>query len=117
MKQLFYLQLRFKYAHSYAAALFDDFLQGIAGVDVCLVLVIIFMVTAPLLSTPAFKVELPKARTQEGEEKDKTILSLSADGSPSFGLRDENEKLLMSLTTASGIKLFSEDGKVVWKAP
>ena len=46
-------------------------------VDVCLVLVIIFMVTAPLLSEPVFKVNLPRARTQEGEEKEKIVVSLA----------------------------------------
>ncbi len=35
-------------------------------VDVCLVLVIIFMVTAPMMSDPAIKVDLPKAHTREG---------------------------------------------------
>ena len=49
-------------------------------VDVCLVLVIIFMVTAPLLSEPVFKVNLPVARTQEGEEKEKVVVSLARDG-------------------------------------
>ena len=49
-------------------------------VDVCLVLVIIFMVTAPLLSDPALKVNLPKAKTQEGEEKDKITVTIGADG-------------------------------------
>lgn len=49
-------------------------------VDVCLVLVIIFMVTAPMFSEPALKVDLPTANTQEGEEKDKIILTLSKDG-------------------------------------
>lgn len=49
-------------------------------VDVCLVLVIIFMVTAPLLSEPALKVNLPKAKTQEGEEKDKVVVTISAGG-------------------------------------
>jgi len=48
-------------------------------VDVCLVLVIIFMVTAPLLSDPALKVNLPTAKTQEGEEKDKITLTISPD--------------------------------------
>ncbi|OGS11897.1 MAG: hypothetical protein A2234_09155 [Elusimicrobia bacterium RIFOXYA2_FULL_58_8] len=47
-------------------------------VDVCLVLVIIFMVTAPLLSDPALKVNLPLAKTQEGEEKDKVTVTISA---------------------------------------
>ncbi|MDX6769581.1 MAG: biopolymer transporter ExbD [Elusimicrobiota bacterium] len=49
-------------------------------VDVCLVLVIIFMVTAPMFSEPAIKVDLPSANTQEGEEKDKIILTLSKEG-------------------------------------
>ena len=49
-------------------------------VDVCLVLVIIFMVTAPMMSDPAIKVELPKAHTREGEEKDKITLTLSKEG-------------------------------------
>ncbi len=46
-------------------------------VDVCLVLVIIFMVTAPLLSDPALKVNLPQAKTQEGEEKDKITITIA----------------------------------------
>ena len=49
-------------------------------VDVCLVLVIIFMVTAPMMSEPAIKVSLPAAHTKEGEEKDKITLTLSKDG-------------------------------------
>lgn len=47
-------------------------------VDVCLVLVIIFMVTAPLLSEPVFKVNLPVAKTQESEEKEKISVSLAS---------------------------------------
>ncbi len=49
-------------------------------VDVCLVLVIIFMVTAPMFSEPAIKVELPAAHTREGEEADKITITLSKDG-------------------------------------
>jgi biopolymer transport protein ExbD len=49
-------------------------------VDVCLVLVIIFMVTAPMMSEPAIKVTLPTAHTKEGEEHDKITLTLSKDG-------------------------------------
>ena len=47
----------------------DDIVSGINVtplVDVCLVLVIIFMVTAPLLNDPVIKVQLPKAHTKEG---------------------------------------------------
>ncbi len=49
-------------------------------VDVCLVLVIIFMVTAPMFMDPALKITLPKARTQEGEEKEKITITMSPDG-------------------------------------
>ena len=65
---------------------FDDDNDAIVGinvtplVDVCLVLVIIFMVTAPILSEPLFKVILPKASTQEGEEKEKIVVSVSSEG-------------------------------------
>jgi len=61
----------------------DDIVSGINVtplVDVCLVLVIIFMVTAPLMSEPVIKVELPKAHTKEGEEKDKITITLGKDG-------------------------------------
>lgn len=61
----------------------DDAVTGINVtplVDVCLVLVIIFMVATPMLSQPAFDVKLPQAKTKEGEEQDKVTLSLAADG-------------------------------------
>ena len=61
----------------------DDEITGINVtplVDVCLVLVIIFMVTAPLMSDPVIKVELPRAHTKEGEEQDKTTITLAKDG-------------------------------------
>ena len=61
----------------------DDIVSGINVtplVDVCLVLVIIFMVTAPLMSDPIIKVELPKATTREGEERDKVTVTLGKDG-------------------------------------
>ena len=60
--------------------------EGISGinvtplVDVCLVLVIIFMVTAPMLADPVLKVSLPKARTREGEEREKITVTLGKDG-------------------------------------
>jgi biopolymer transport protein TolR len=80
-------------------------------VDVCLVLVIIFMVTAPLLSNPVFKVELPKARTQEGEERDKVTLSLSADGRMSVD--DKEFKKLDELTEELKLKLATSESKLV----
>jgi biopolymer transport protein ExbD len=54
-------------------------------VDVCLVLVIIFMVTAPLLSNPPIKVDLPAAHTQEGHDGDKITVTLGKDGKVAVG--------------------------------
>jgi biopolymer transport protein ExbD len=49
-------------------------------VDVMLVLLIIFMITAPLL-THAVKVDLPKASSQPGENKPENVsLALNGDG-------------------------------------
>lgn len=79
-------------------------------VDVCLVLVIIFMVTAPLLSEPVFKVNLPAARTQEGEEKEKIVVSLDsasrfAVNQKEFTSRDGFYKELEKTVRESGVKL------------
>lgn len=49
-------------------------------VDVCLVLVIIFMVTAPLLTQPSLPVDLPKARTSEGKDRENITLTVTKDG-------------------------------------
>lgn len=48
-------------------------------VDVCLVLVIIFMVTAPLFTQPVMEVELPKAITDEGESAENITITIDPD--------------------------------------
>ncbi len=48
-------------------------------VDVCLVLVIIFMVTAPLFSQPVMTVELPRATTDEGESTENITITIDQD--------------------------------------
>jgi biopolymer transport protein ExbD len=54
-------------------------------VDITLVLLIVFMVTAPLImSNPALKVELPKAAT--GEETEKTVLAVTLQRAPGGGV-------------------------------
>ncbi|OIO10689.1 MAG: hypothetical protein AUJ52_03785 [Elusimicrobia bacterium CG1_02_63_36] len=61
----------------------DDAVTGINVtplVDVCLVLVIIFMVATPMMSQPAFDVQLPIAKTKEGKEEDKVTIAMSAEG-------------------------------------
>ncbi|MGH7454252.1 MAG: ExbD/TolR family protein, partial [bacterium] len=50
-------------------------------VDISLVLVIIFMVTAPILDTPgSLQVELPKAATIEADSQDNLTITLTASG-------------------------------------
>lgn len=49
-------------------------------VDVCLVLVIIFMITAPLMMQPVMEVKLPKAVTVEGEEKENITVTIAMNG-------------------------------------
>lgn len=61
----------------------DDIVSGINVtplVDVGLVLVIIFMVTAPLFEQPTLEVKLPKTNTKEGEEKENITISITHDG-------------------------------------
>jgi len=61
----------------------DDIVTGINVtplVDVGLVLVIIFMVTAPLFEQPSLQVNLPKTNTEEGEEKENITITITTDG-------------------------------------
>ncbi|MDI6781950.1 MAG: biopolymer transporter ExbD [bacterium] len=48
-------------------------------VDVCLVLVIIFMVTAPFFSQPVLDVKLPEAHTAEGEKRENITITITSD--------------------------------------
>jgi biopolymer transport protein ExbD len=80
-------------------------------VDVCLVLVIIFMVTAPMFSEPALKVDLPAAHTKEGEEKDKITLTLSKDGQ--YALDYEKFATAEALTPRLKEKLAESESKLV----
>jgi len=80
-------------------------------VDVCLVLVIIFMVTAPMFSEPALKVDLPSAHTREGEEKDKVVLTLSKDGQ--YALDSEKFATAEALVPRLKEKLAESESKLV----
>lgn len=61
----------------------DDFISGINVtplVDVVLVLLIIFMITAPVIYQSAIKVQLPKAKTGETTQKSPLNFSISKEG-------------------------------------
>ncbi len=62
----------------------DDIISGINVtplVDIMLVLLIIFMLTANIINNPAIQVDLPKAATGEGTEPTMLALTLTEDGS------------------------------------
>ncbi|MBI3552049.1 MAG: biopolymer transporter ExbD [Elusimicrobia bacterium] len=92
----------------------DDIVAGINVtplVDVCLVLVIIFMVTAPLMSDPVIKVTLPKAHAEKGEEADKLTLTLGKDGQ--VALDYTIYKDMVMLEDDLKVKLAQSQSKVV----
>lgn len=69
------------------AANLDDGSDEISGinvtplVDVVLVLLVIFMITAPTLYQEALKVQLPQAKTGEDQAKGTLSIVVAADGS------------------------------------
>jgi biopolymer transport protein TolR len=72
-------------------------------IDVMLVLLIIFMVTAPMLAT-GMKVDLPKARTAQPLENQRPIVvTITADGNLQVGDRTvSGETLVGSVRSALG---------------
>ena len=61
----------------------DDIISGINVtplVDIMLVLLIIFMLTANIINNPAIQVDLPKAATGEGTEPTMLALTLTENG-------------------------------------
>lgn len=69
-------------------------------IDVMLVLLIIFMVTAPLLST-GVKVELPKAASKPGENSDQKPFVVTIDVDGNYFLNDDETEV----TSAKEIEL------------
>lgn len=61
-------------------------------VDVCLVLVIIFMVTAPFFSQPILDVKLPEAHTAEGEKRENITITITSDKRLSVNETETNWK-------------------------
>lgn len=96
----------------------EDLVTGINVtplVDVCLVLVIIFMVTAPLMSDPVIKVALPTARTQEGDEKDKLTLTIASDGRLALNQKEYSSYESLEPDLKLGL-LMSESKQVILRA-
>ncbi|TPW20125.1 MAG: TonB system transport protein ExbD2 [Elusimicrobia bacterium] len=96
----------------------DDAVTGINVtplVDVCLVLVIIFMVATPMMSQPAFDVKLPQAKTKEGQEEDKVTISLGSDGRVALDSQEFTDLEAMQKALKAGLAA-TESGLVVIRA-
>jgi biopolymer transport protein TolR len=89
-------------------------------IDVMLVLLIIFMVTAPLL-TLSVDVDLPKSNARSVEsKKDPIIVSVNADGAYSLTLESGKPERLDGVTLAAKLKAFvsqNPDAPVFVAAP
>jgi biopolymer transport protein ExbD len=89
----------------------DDFISGINVtplVDVVLVLLIIFMITAPILYQSAIKVQLPKAKTGEQSQKSPLAFSLSKEGALAWGKETIDWKTLGQRLSAMGERATQE---------
>ncbi|PKL92518.1 MAG: biopolymer transporter ExbD [Candidatus Goldiibacteriota bacterium HGW-Goldbacteria-1] len=80
-------------------------------VDVCLVLVIIFMVTAPMMTQSKLSVTLPKAATDESKNEDHVTITIDKDGKINV-----NETVVYSIAQMEPVlarKLAQSDEQVV----
>jgi biopolymer transport protein ExbD len=93
----------------------DDIVSGINVtplVDVCLVLVIIFMVTAPIMSDPVIKVTLPKAHADKDQkESEKITITLGKTGE--LGLDDKVYKDMAEMDDELKVKIAQSETKIV----
>ncbi|MCK5242613.1 biopolymer transporter ExbD [bacterium] len=79
-------------------------------VDVCLVLVIIFMVTVPMLFKPLREIIMPKAYTAQSQNKQIIYVTCTRD---KLMFLDEEEVNVQALLERLGAKLITSEYKVV----
>ena len=94
----------------------DDIVAGINVtplVDVCLVLVIIFMVTAPLMSDPVIKVDLPKAHAQKSDDQEQEKLTITLGKNGELALDQQTFKTLAEMEDELKVKLAQSESKLV----
>jgi biopolymer transport protein TolR len=84
-------------------------------VDIVLVLLIIFMVTANFMAKPAIDMELPSADTGEAKERNQFSLLLGKDGSVAIGEKIIEEKNV-STSLRQIFDKYKEDKRVNAKA-
>ncbi|OFZ19266.1 MAG: hypothetical protein A2X94_05795 [Bdellovibrionales bacterium GWB1_55_8] len=89
----------------------DDLIAGINVtplVDVVLVLLIIFLITAPVIYQSAIKVQLPRATTGDDLEKPKVQFTLTREGELAWGDERMDWDTLGRRLAAEGEKLAGE---------
>jgi len=79
-------------------------------VDVCLVLVIIFMVTTSMFLEPPFEIKLPKAHTAEQTKEENIFIAVGSDGSLAI---NENRVDLQAFPEAISSRLKQSRMKLV----
>ena len=92
-------------AGSFGSSSDEDFISGINVtplVDVILVLLIIFLITAPVLYQSAIKVQLPKAKTGEKSDQSPLSFTISKEGKVSWGKEVMDWKTLAEKLSALG---------------
>ena len=91
----------------------------VPDIDVMLVLLVIFMVTAPLL-TQGVKVDLPKAGAQPlADQKDPLVVSLDKQGRRYINIGDDKSAAIDDKTLADRVRLVlarDKDTQVLLKA-
>jgi len=84
--------------------------------DVVLVLLIIFMVTTPIITHSALKVQLPKATNVENESGQQITITVDAQGQifvdgTQIGIRDLKEELTARMSTKSNASIVVKGDK------
>ena len=85
-------------------------------IDVCLVLVIILLVTAPLMSVADLPVDLPQARSRDSEDERNVSITLSTTGALAVDDKVVTKDALIAAVQASLAKRGNQDVLVVVRA-
>ena len=85
-------------------------------IDVCLVLVIILLVTAPLMSVADLPVDLPQARSRDSEDERNVSITLSTTGALAVDDKVVTKDALTAAVQASLAKRGNQDVLVVVRA-
>jgi biopolymer transport protein ExbD len=93
----------------------EDMISGINVtplVDVVLVLLVIFLMTAPVLYQSAIRVQLPKAQTGEAQDKSPLAFTLTREGAVLWGNQPVSWEELTTRLKAQGANLADQSALI-----